>query len=163
MSDEHTEQTNVSSLREDDEEEYQDDDELPARQHPLPWVLFGVAAVLLALVGGLLAKRLNAETRRANEEIEKSVGLKAQLEAVNKQHADVDQRIADAEAKAKAAEDASIDAATKLKKVEAERDKLQKDLEAMAKKVEAGGAAAAKEPPAKKGKAGKKGKKKKKR
>lgn len=153
VSDERT-QTNVSAL----EDEVADDDYRPTRQHPLPWLLFGFAAVLLAIVGGLLAKRLNTETRRANEEIEKNAGLKAQLEQLNKNAGEVDRRVADAEAKTKAAEDASVDAAAKLKKAEAERDKLQKELEAMAKTAEANAkdAKAEKEPPGKKGKKGKK-------
>jgi uncharacterized protein YlxW (UPF0749 family) len=149
-------QTNVSALEEEPED--YGDDEAPARQHPLPWVLFGIAAVLLALVGGLLAKRLNTETRRANEEIEKSAGLKAQLQQAQQAAAEVDKRVADAEAKVKAAEDAAVASAEKQKKAEGERDKLQKELEAMAKKV---AAAAKEEPPPKKGKTtAKKGKKK---
>lgn len=129
MSDEST-QTNVSALEEDG-------DDLPrARQHPLPWALFGIAAILLALVGGLLAKRLGSETRRANEAIEKTAGLKAQLEQLTKQQSEVDKKIADAEAKTKAAEDAATAAAEKVKQVEGERDKLQKELEAAAKKGE---------------------------
>lgn len=153
MSDEST-QTNVSALEEDEEV-----DDLPrARQHPLPWILFGFAAILLALVGGLLAKRLGAETRRANEAIEKSAGFKAQLEQANKQQSEVDAKIAAAEAKAKAAEEATAAAAAKLKQVEAERDKLQKELEA-AKKAEV---ASAKEPAPAKGKAAAKTKAKKK-
>jgi hypothetical protein len=153
VSDEST-QTNVSALDEDD-------DDLPrARQHPLPWILFGFAAILLALVGGLLAKRLSNETRRANEAVEKNAGLKAQLEQINKEHSDVDKRVGDAEAKAKLAEDAAASAAAKLKQVEGERDKLQKDLEAMAKKAEKAEKAEAKEPVGKKGKAPPKKKKK---
>jgi DTW domain-containing protein YfiP len=154
LSDENT-QTNVSAL----EDEESDDGEAPARQHPLPWVLFGVAAMLLVVVGGLLARRLNTETRRANEEIEKSAQLKAQLEQLSKGQGDVDKRVADAEAKAKAAEDAATETATKLKAVEAERDKLQKELAAASK---GGDAAGTKEPTPKKGKTAKKGKKKKK-
>jgi uncharacterized protein YlxW (UPF0749 family) len=154
VSDERT-QTNVSAL-EEEQEDY-GDDEAPARQHPLPWVLFGIAAVLLALVGGLLAKRLNTETRRANEEIEKSAGLKAQLQQAQQAAAEVDKRVADAEAKAKAAEDAAVAAAAAQKKAETERDKLQKENEALAKKA---GTPVKEEPPPKKGKTAKKGKKK---
>lgn len=135
-------QTNISSLGE----------ELPARQHPLPWVLFGISAILLALVGGLLARRLSLETRRANEEIEKAAGLKAQIEQYQRMQAETDKKVSDAEAKAKEAQDASLESASKVKKVEAERDRLQKELEAAQKKLAAADAAAKKKPEPKKGK-----------
>jgi uncharacterized protein YlxW (UPF0749 family) len=128
--------------------------ELPSRQHPLPWILFGVSAIVLALVGGLLAKRVSLETRRADEAIERSAGLKAQVDQLQKMQADADKKVADAEAKAKTAQDANIDAVSQLKRVEAERDKL---LEAQGKKV-----ASAETKETKKDKKGKKGKRKKK-
>ena len=155
MSDEST-QTNISSLENEGEE-------LPPRQHPLPWILFGIAAVLLALVGGLLARRLSLETRRANEAIEKNAGLQAQMAQLQKLQAEVDSKVGAAEAKAKEAQDASIEAAAKLKAAEAERDKLVKELDAAKKAATV--AAATPEPakkttaPAKKGKTTKKKKK----
>lgn len=159
MSDEST-QTNISALERVEREDPppDDDDVLPARQHPLPWILFGVAAVMLALVGGLLARRLSLETRRANEAVEKNVGLTAQMDQLRKEQNSVDEKIAAADAKVKAAETAAADAAAKLKALEAERDKLQKDLEAAKKGGAVATAEPAKkaEPPPKKGKAVKK-------
>ncbi len=129
MSEEST-QTNVSALEEDAGEEPR------VRQHPLPWILFGFTVVVLALVGGLLAKRLSSEKQRANEAIEKSAGFKAQLEQLQKSQGEVDKKVADADAKVKEAEEAAAAATAKLKTVEGERDKLQKELEAAAKKGE---------------------------
>jgi uncharacterized protein YlxW (UPF0749 family) len=125
-----------------------------SRQHPLPWILFGVSAIVLALVGGLLAKRVSLETRRANEEIERNAGLKAQIEQLQRMQAESDKRVADAEAKAKTAQDASIDAAANLKRSDAERDRLQKELD--------GKKGAATDPKDKKTTKGKKSSKKKK-
>jgi hypothetical protein len=138
VSDEST-QTNIRPLDEEEDDAARDDDgdEPPrARQHPLPWILFGFATIVLALVGGLLAKRLSSEKERANQAIESAAGLKAQLEQLAKSQAEVDKRVADADAKVKAAEESAAAAVTKLAQVEGARDKLQKELEALAKKGE---------------------------
>jgi hypothetical protein len=89
------------------------------KQHPLPWVLFGVASLLLALIGGLLAKRLNQETKHANEEAQRSATLETQLRAAEAGRSDAEKKVAEAVAAKDDAEKAAAELGDRVKQLEA--------------------------------------------
>jgi hypothetical protein len=91
------------------------------RQHPLPWVLFGVAALLLALIGGLLAKRLNMESKRVNAEVEHSEQLEVKLRAAEAAKVALEKRALDAESARADAEKGEAELSERVKKLEADK------------------------------------------
>ncbi len=109
MSEEERTHTEVSALHEIGGE----------RPSPLPWVLFGVSVLLLALVGGLLAKRLSTEVKRANAESERSATLEAKLHVAESARDDADKRATAAEAARKDADEAAAELGERVKKLEA--------------------------------------------
>jgi hypothetical protein len=135
VSDERTD-TNVSSLS-------QSIDVGPPRQHPLPWMLFGVSCLALALIAGLLVRGKGMETKRANAEMQRAVMLETRLKQAESAKEDAEKRATAAEAEKTEAEKAVADLDEKVKKLEADKGT------AVAAKAEDPAAAAKKAPPPK--------------
>jgi hypothetical protein len=93
----------------------------PPRQHPLPWMLFGVSCLALALIAGLLVRRIGVESKRANSEVQRAVMLENKLKAAESAKEDAERRAGTAEAAKAIAEQNAADLDEKLKAVEGQK------------------------------------------
>jgi len=130
MRSEESTETSLEALPEDD---------LPVevRHHPMPWVLFGVSLLLLAVVGVLLARRANTEIQRAEHEKFLAAEADKGRLAAESQRTVLTARVAELEQQLKAAAEVRETLAVRVKTLEdakAAADKAAAEAKAAAAK-----------------------------